>query len=124
MRLLRGWDQIPDVFLLHLLWAEGAVEERSGKGRRVLLQLFCAMAGPGEECALLIYSQWGFLPAPVLSSQNPKHRVQQQTVVSYRQRKLPQREALEMHGSGISYFILNYTLLFLQADSTIGSSRP
>lgn len=34
--------------------------------------LFCAMAGLGGERAfLLIHSQQGFLPAPVLSSQDP-----------------------------------------------------
>lgn len=55
-------------------------------------------------------------PAPVLSSQNPNHRIQQQTVVSYRARKLTQREALEQYGSG-SY------KLFYFANSTAGNSR-
>lgn len=63
-------------------------------------------------------------PAPVLSSQDPNQRIQQQAVVSYRARELTQREALEQYGSGISSFILNYTLLLLEANSTVGNSRP
>lgn len=49
-------------------------------------------------------------PAPLFSSQNPNHRIQQQAVVSYRARKLTQRETLEQYGSGshkLFYFELH-----------------
>lgn len=52
-----------------------------------------------------------FFPStPVLSSQNPNHRIQQQAVVSYRARILTQRETLEQYGSGshkLFYFELH-----------------
>lgn len=90
---------------------EGATEESPAKGRRKLfLQLFCALAGLGEECAFLsVYSQWCFLQAPALSSQDPYHRMQYQATVIYRVRKLSQREALEQYGSG-SHKLSNFEL--------------